>query len=198
MKPNRFTRFLRRFRRNTDGSPMIEFAFAAPALFLIVAGTMELGVAMFTNILMESSLRDAARWGITGQEPESGTRLSRIIEMIDQHTLGLVDMSEANLQILTYPGFDEVGRGEEFVDGNGNGSYDVGETFTDSNGNGGWDSDMGVAGAGASGEVVVYRITYKWPLLTPLVGKLIGDADGKFGLRASVAVRNEPWDGGAS
>lgn len=199
MKTNRFSRFIRRFRRNSDGSPMIEFAFAAPILFLITAGTMELGIAMFTNILMESSLRDAARWGITGQEPPGGeggnSRLEQITAMIDQHTLGLVDMDEADLEILTYPSFDDIGQAEEFVDGNSNGSYDAGETYTDSNENGQWDEDMGSSGAGGSGEVVVYRITYKWPLLTPIVGKLIGDEEGKFGLRASVAVRNEPWDG---
>ncbi|MCP5368613.1 MAG: pilus assembly protein [Hyphomicrobiales bacterium] len=195
MKSKALLNLFRRFRRNRDGSPMIEFALAAPALFLIVAGTMELGLAMVTNVLMESSLREAARWGITGQELEGESRLEHILAMIDRHTLGLVDMGEAKLQILTYPGFDQVGRGEEFVDGNGNGTYDAGETFTDSNGNGGWDADMGVAGAGASGEVVVYRILYKWPFLTPLVGKLVGDQDGKLGLRASVAVRNEPWNG---
>jgi len=34
---------------------------------------------------------------------------------------------------------------------------------------------------------------YQWPLLTPLLGHVIG-AEGHFALNAAVAVRNEPWE----
>jgi len=186
-------RRLLRFRRDEKGSPTLEFAFAAPVLFLMVAGTIEFGMVMFVNILMESSLRDAARYAITGQEPTAGDREQYIMDVIGQKTLGLVDMAAADVQILTYPTFNDVGRGEDYVDGNGNGAYDAGETYTDENGNGAWDDDVGTASAGGAGQVVVYRIDYDWPILTPLAAPLIGD-DGTFPLRASIAVRNEPWE----
>ena len=57
--------------RDDAGSPSVEFAFAALPLVLMVVGTMEFGMIMFTSTLMESGLRDAARFGITGQEPEA-------------------------------------------------------------------------------------------------------------------------------
>ncbi|MGF1641186.1 MAG: TadE/TadG family type IV pilus assembly protein [Rhodospirillales bacterium] len=186
-------RRLVRLRRDEDGSPAIEMVFAAPALFLICAGTIELGMIMFVTVLMESSLRDAARYGITGQVEDGFDREAYIVELIGERTLGLVDLATADLNILSYPTFDDVGRGETFVDGNGNGVYDAGETFTDENGNGLRDDDVGVPGAGESGQVVVYRISYQWPLLTPLIGPLIGQ-DGKYEIRASIAVRNEPWE----
>lgn len=187
-----FRRFFR-LRRDENGSPTMEMAFAAPALFLMAAGTVEFGMIMFVTVLMESSLRDAARYGITGQVPAGVDRQAHIIEMIGERTIGLVDIDAADIQILSYPTFGDVGRGEEFVDGNGNGEYDAGETFNDENGNSQWDEDVGTPGAGESGQVVVYRITYEWPLLTPLAGPLIGD-DGKYSIKASVAVRNEPWE----
>lgn len=179
--------------RDEAGSPSVEFAFAAMPLVLMVVGTMEFGMIMFTSTLMESGLRDAARFGITGQEPEAQTRLERILDIIANRTLGLVDMTAAQVEVMVYPGYGDIGRGEAFVDGNANGKYDPGETFTDENGNGQWDADVGAPGAGGAGDIVVYRMNYDWPLLTPLLGHVIG-ADGHFSLKAAVAVRNEPWE----
>lgn len=172
---------------------MVEFALGAPVLFLIAAGAVELGMILFVNVLMESGLRDASRFGITGQVPTGQTRLERILDIIEDRTIGLVDMDEAEIQIVVYPSFADIGRGEDFVDGNGNGTYDAGETFDDENGNGAWDGDVGTDGAGGSGDIVVYRMRYDWNLLTPLAEPLIG-SDGKFTLRTAVAVRNEPWE----
>jgi len=52
---------------------------------------------------------------------------------------------------------------------------------------------MGVAGSGGPGAVVLYRFTYNWPLLTPLIGNLISES-GTVPLQASIVVRNEPWE----
>ncbi len=188
-------RFLRRLRDRDDGSPAMEFAFVAPIMVLMVIGTIELGLIMFVTILMESGLRDAARYGITGNEFGGLNRMERIVKIISDRTMGLVDISQADLQVLIYPAFDQIGNGEDFVDGNGNGTYDAGETFTDANGNGLWDADIGQAGPGASGQVVLYRINYDWALMTPFAGQVIGN-NGKFTLGASIAVRNEPWNQG--
>jgi len=185
--------------QNDDGSTIVEFALIAPLLAMLLVAIMEFGMVMFSSILMESGLRDASRYGITGREVTGSTRLEYIVQIISVRTIGLIDMDEANVEVLVYPGFAEVGSGEDFVDGNANGSFDAGETYTDSNGNGAWDSDIGVAGAGSAGDIVLYRISYDWPLLTPFADQFMG-TDGHFTLRASIAVRNEPWtvdEGGA-
>jgi hypothetical protein len=174
------------------GSAAVEFAFAAPILILITVAAIEFGMAMLVTTLAEGALRDAARFGVTGLEVAGQTRLERIVEMISERTFGLVDMENADVQVLVYPGFEDVGQGESFVDGNGNGVFDAGETFTDDNANGIWDADVGVAGAGGTGDVVAYRFQYAWPLLTPLGAGVIG-ADGHLTIEAGLAVRNEPW-----
>ena len=185
-----------RLRRNEDGSPTVEFVFAAPVLVLMSIGTIEFGLVNFVTVLMESGLRDAARFGITGQEPDPSARLAAIVGIIEDRTIGLVDIDAASIEIVSYESFTDVERSEDYVDGNANGSFDPGETYTDENGNGQWDADVGVAGAGESGQVVVYRMEYNWPLLTPVLSEFIGD-DGYFPIRASIAVRNEPWETGA-
>ncbi len=190
------TQMARRFLGNRHGSVAIEFAFIAPVLFLMSVGAIEFGTIMLTSILMESGLREAARFGITGREPDDGGRLDRILAIVDERTLGLVDIDQADVEILVYPGFGDIGRGEDFVDGNGNGSWDAGETFTDENGNGTRDDDLGVGGAGGSGDIVVYRMSYAWTAWTPLAAMFVGDG-GVIDLGASVVVRNEPWDTGA-
>jgi len=183
--------------RDERGSPVVEFAIAGPLFFLLVLAIVEFGLVMFVTVLLESSLRDASRYGLTGQLPDGastmGEREAYIRKLVEDRTLGLVDFDKAVLEIRSYPTFDDVGQGESFVDGNANGKYDSGETFKDCNANGKRDEDRGSAGPGESGSVVLYRVRYDWPLITPMVGKVIGK-DGKFPLAASVAVRNEPWN----
>ncbi len=186
-------RFINRVWSGEEGSPAIEFAFAAPAMVMMVIGAVEFGMIVFLSTLIESGLRDASRYGITGSEVSGASRMERIVQIVSERTLGLVDMAEADVDVLVYPGFSDIGRGEDYVDGNANGAYDMGETFTDANANGVWDADVGIAGAGAAGDVVVYKLRYDWPLLTPFAGTFIGTG-GTFPIAAAIAVRNEPWD----
>lgn len=190
---NKILKFTKRLTRSEDGSPALEFAFGAPALLVMLSGILETGMIMFTSTLMEGALRDASRYGVTGQEPDPAVRLQNIVDIVSSRTIGLVDMSQAQVEVLVYPGFGDVGKGEDYIDGNSNGSYDAGETFTDANENGTWDSDLGTAGPGNAGEIVLYRLTYDWPLLTPIVGQFIGNG-GVVPVTASIVVRNEPWE----
>ena len=40
---------------------------------------------MFVTVLMEGGLREAARWGITGQTPEDGDRAAHILELVAEY-----------------------------------------------------------------------------------------------------------------
>ena len=171
----------------------IEFAFAFPLVLLGVVGLMGLAMILFVNSLMEGGLRDASRFSITGEIPAGMTREQAIVNIVNDRTLGLLNLTPADVSLRVYKTFDQIGQPEPLTnDVNGNGSYDPGDSYTDVNGNGHWDADMAAGGAGASGEVVVYDITVDWPLLTPFMVPLIGH-DGVIPLSASIAVRNEPW-----
>ncbi|MGB0682967.1 MAG: TadE/TadG family type IV pilus assembly protein [Magnetovibrionaceae bacterium] len=177
------------------GSLAIEFAFLSSALITVTVSIIEFGLIMLAAILMETGLRDASRFGITGREIQGETRIDSIRAIVGQTTIGLIDMNLAQVDVKVYPSFGKVGQGEDYIDGNGNGAFDSGETFMDENDNGIWDADLGVAGAGGSGDVVLYRLSYDWKLLTPVGQYLIG-GDGTKALSVAVAVRNEPWDVG--
>jgi Flp pilus assembly protein TadG len=184
---------LRRLTGDRTGIAALEFALAAPVVTMSVAGLMELSMVMFVNSLMEGGLRDASRYGITGYIPPGTTRELQIKKILGDATIGLVDMAAADITTKVYPSFDDVGKPEPFTDSNANGAYDAGEAYTDINGNGQWDSDMGKAGLGGPGAIVVYQISADWSLLTPLMVPFMG-SNGKMRLSASVAVRNEPYE----
>ena len=121
------------------------------------------------------------------------TREERIVEIVQEHTHNLIQVSSDNVTFKVYGDYDMIGNEEPFEDDNGNGEWDEGEAFTDWNGNGSWDSDPGVTGSGGSGDIVLYQVEYQWEFLTPIF-KVFGGDDGRLDLTASIAVRNEPWD----
>ena len=140
MQPGLATRLknsgLMRFLACESGSPAIDFALTAPVMFTMLIAILEVGMFMFVSTLMEGGLRDASRYGITGATVAGTSRMDQITAIVANRTIGLVDLNNANVQVLVYPNFGSVGTGEDYVDGNGNGQYDAGETHTDANTNG--------------------------------------------------------------
>jgi Flp pilus assembly protein TadG len=186
-------RVWRLLRHDERGSPAVEFVLAAPIMLLMMTAFVEFGMYMLVQVLIEDSLRNVARYGITGQVPPGGNRVVEMQRILKQGTHGLVDINDVVITIQAYPTFDDVGKGEAFVDGNANGRYDAGETFKDYNSNGQRDDDCGTDGAGNSREVVAYRVDYDWPMWTGMLAPIIG-RDGKLHIRATTVARNEPWD----
>lgn len=192
-QPSVLNRIFGKFRDDESGAAAVEFALTGPLFILTVLGVIEVGTILSTEALMEGAVRDAARFGVTGQN--EAERLQIITDIISERTIGLVDMATAQIDVLTYGSFDVIGAPEPFIDSAPyNGVYDAGETYTDINSNGQWDPDQGLASAGQSGEVVLYRITYNAPSLTGFLDHLIGGEDNAIQLMASIAVRNEPYD----
>ena len=182
-----------------SGASALEFALAIPVFVLMMAGVIEISMIMFVSVLTEGGLREASRYGITGQAPAEGTLEEQLVSMVQEHTHGLVELSSDNVNFKVYADYTHINAVEPFEDDNDNGTWDPGESFTDWNDNGSWDEDTGTDGTGAAGDIVLYEIDYQWEFMTPLF-KVFGGDDGKLDLNAAIAVRNEPWDpaGGAT
>jgi hypothetical protein len=174
-----------------SGQAIVEFALVAPAFLAITLSILEFSGIMFVQTLLEGGAREASRYGLTGQQPDGISRDDMILQIVGENSFGIIDMDELEMQTLVYSNFSEVGQPEPFTDENGNDAYDAGEPYTDSNGNGGWDDDMGAAGLGGPGDVVVYSMSYDWPIMIPLFQPIFGD---HVTLQANIAVRNEPFD----
>lgn len=190
-------RFPLRLAADRRGAAAVEFALGAPLLIMVAVGLMEICSVLFASSLLEGGLREAARAGSTGYASESMTREEYIISIVEENTIGLIDLSAGDLSYKVYESFSYASDPREpWADSDGDGMYDSGETYTDVNGNGAWDPDMGVAGLGGTGDIVLYTIDYDWQLLTGFLSHLIGEG-GTIPLRASTIVRNEPFDAGS-
>jgi len=175
------------------GAAMIEFALIAPALILVILGIIEMAMVMVVTTLMEGGLRQASRFGITGFIPDGETREEIVLQIVTDNTIGLIDVSDASLTSFVYPSFGDIGKPEPLEDDNENGVHDEGEFYVDVNGNSQWDPDMGTAGLGGPGEVVLYTLSAEWEFMTPFIGNLVSD-NGKIPLTASMVIRNEPYE----
>ena len=173
------------------GQAMVEFAFLAPAFIGMLVAIMEFSGIMFAQTVLEGSAREASRYGVTGFTQEGVSRDEQIMQIVEQNTYGVIDLDKLVMETLVYDNFADVGQPEPFTDENANEVYDEGEPFTDINGNGGWDEDMGAAGLGGPGAVVIYRMSYDWPIMIPLFRPIFGDT---INIQANVAVRNEPFE----
>lgn len=178
-------------RRNTDGVVAIEFAFIAPVVLLMIMGTIEFSLIMFTTAVMESATSHTSRLGKTGYTEAGSTREEQLVANIQALTSGLLDPDEIEITAKVYDAFDDVGDPEPFVDANNNLQYDDGETYSDINGNMQWDADMGAEGFGDANDVVVYTVSYPWRINTPLISSIIGNV---FTITARAAVKNEPYN----
>lgn len=181
--------FLSRLLRDERGAALTEFGFAAVPLLLGIIGTVELSFMIFVGAMLEAAVAEASRFGSTGGAPPGVPREDQVMAIVSDRTLGLVTPETATIQTFIYPSFEDVGQPEPYTDENSNNAYDGGEPYTDVNGNGQWDSDMGAAGLGGPGDIVLYRITYTREALTPLFEPIIGELTQS----ASVALRNEPF-----
>jgi len=186
---------MRPIRQITDenGATALEFALVAPVFFLLLFGIIEFSLIMFTKSVMEGATSMTSRLGKTGYSADGISRQQTLINLLAEKSRGIMDPEKIEVTTLIYESFNSIGDAEPFTDSNGNGQWDAGETFNDVNGNGQWDDDMGRAGLGNAGDIVVYKVHYPWPLKTPGVNALIGDSKGSIPLDVSVVVRNEPY-----
>lgn len=187
-------RGLRQLLRNDEGITALEFAMIVPVFCLLMFGTMEFSLIWYASNTLESATSNSARLGKTGYVGEGTTREDQIRNMVADRSHGLMDPNDLNITYVAYQEFDQIGQPEPFQDTNDNGFWDEGEPYDDINANGNWDEDMGVAGLGNANDIVVYTVTYPWPLSTPIISHIIGGESGIFNLQSRVIVKNEPYD----
>jgi hypothetical protein len=156
-------------------------------------GIIEFGVIMLVSNMMESATTVTSRLGRTGFTAGGQTREDMLLEQVRTRTASFLDPANITITSNFYAQFDQIGDAEPWNDTNGNGTPDAGE-YSDVNGNGQYDSDMGLGGYGNAEDIVVYTVSYPWPIMTPIMREIIGDAGGNIVLTARAVVKNEPYD----
>ncbi|MEQ8411903.1 MAG: pilus assembly protein [Erythrobacter sp.] len=189
-------RLLGRIARNREGVTIVEFAFVAPVMFMLILGLLELGYVAFARSALESSILVASRQSKVAECPAQTAKLIEA-ELIDRlSVINTFNQQAPKLEVQSYgTNFRNVGNPEPFNDIDGSGTWDPGESYTDFNGNGQWDEDMGKTdNYGEFGEVVKFSASLEVVSLVPFVASAINGNEGFYRLSAETVVRNEPFE----
>ncbi|MFT4504376.1 TadE/TadG family type IV pilus assembly protein [Caballeronia sp. 15711] len=130
-----FVRFLAALLRDSGGVSAIEFAIAAPFVFIFVLGTVELAVDMMIDATVQIAAQSASRVGLTTTNPSTGTRATQAQQIVKNIMSGWTGMPKTTLTIteLDYSTYNNVG------------------------------STSYTSGLGSLGDVVSYNITLTTP-----------------------------------
>lgn len=188
VRRGRFT--LRRLWRDDSGTTAIEFAFIALGLVYLMVGIIEFAMAMTVGNSLEAATNLSSRLGKTGYVDEDAeTQEQTILDEVERRVGPLIDMEKIAISNEVYNDFESLTNPDLFEDKNDDGDTDDAGEWTDVDGDGFRDGSDGV---GTAGDIIVYKISYPWQVMTPLIGKIIGD-EGIIHLSAYSVVKNEPY-----
>ncbi len=183
MEMTNFTKIFSTFRHDESGATVIEFSLVAATVFLLVFGVLEFSLIFFTKSLLESATDKVARLGRTGtiyagfNQSSTTDRVAFLYEEILDRTYGLIREENLTISTQTYASYDQVNL----------------LTATPSEA---IDPNTGAPRAGAFGagsDVILYQVTYEYPVITPILSSIIGDQDGNLALTASLVAVNEAF-----
>jgi Flp pilus assembly protein TadG len=168
---------LSRFRRARNGGAAVEFALIAVPFFMMLYAVFDIALIFFASTTLENGIAAAARQIRTGQAQASNmTQVQFRTLVCSQISMLLACDARLGLDVRKYSGFNAAKTPPAALDSNGN----LNANFTYDPGN--------------SGDVIVVRAYYVWPVLMPTDTAFVNMAGGKRLLQASIAFRNEPFN----
>jgi len=167
----------RRFGRNEDGATAVEFGLVAVPFFALIFAILETAIVFFAGQVLETAVGDTARLIRTGQAHEDGMSAEQFKTTVCAGVFQLFDCDNGlSLDVRTFPDFDSIDLGV-VVDEDGN---LVTEDFNFQ--------------IGQSGDIVVVRVLYEWPVLVATLGHDLANLpNGKHLLSATAVFKNEPF-----
>ena len=163
---------MRRLARKEDGAAAIEFGMVAAPFLLLVFAIMETAIVFFAGQTLETAVSDSSRLIMTGQAQAQGFNQSAFKDAVCARIYGLFDCQNGvHIDVKSYPAFSNIDP-KLPLDANGN--------FQD---------NMSYQ-PGGSGDIVVVRLFYQWPIYVSVLSNMSGN---NRLLAATAAFRNEPF-----
>ncbi len=160
-----FSKLRTPFKKASRGAVAVEMALIAPALFLILIGTMESALMFGAQQLLENAAYNTSRLAKTGFITSGQTQAQTVSQILttELQSYGtLINTANVTMTESDYNSFSSAAQGG------------------------------GTSGYGTQQQIVVYTITYPWKLFTPMMSAIIG-TNGIVNLTSTIVVRNEPY-----
>jgi Flp pilus assembly protein TadG len=170
-----FARLLRRFRRNSDGATVVEFAIVAPTFIALLFAILETALMFFANQVLETVTQDSAREIFTGQAQSASMTQTQFKTFVCNKIPALFDCTQLKVDVQAYSAFGSITLPSQ-IDNNGN--------FIDNM----------QYNPGGPGSIVVVRMFYQWQMFVTGLGFDVSNLSGhKRLLVATAAFQNEPY-----
>jgi Flp pilus assembly protein TadG len=147
------------------GQTTVEFALVALLLLAFLFAIIDLAVMFYVNLTVHHAVREGARYAVVGQPPGAGAGLARR-DALRQKVLDSANGLCSGTNVVSGPTVS---------------------VLTPAN-----TSEREVLDTGQSNQIVVVRLTYAWPLMTPILRPFF--PDGKYTFTASATMKNEQWE----
>lgn len=163
----------------TEGVTAVEFSLVAWPFIMIVCAIIELSLIFVAQSLINGSVSDASRLIRTGQiqQASASSQLGMFTSALCGTASVMLTCSKFQYQVQTITDFSSANLAMPATDKNGN---LLSEPFD----------------PGTANSVVLIRVVYLYPLLTPFIGVFLSDYPGNTKLlEATTVLEVEPYDG---
>jgi hypothetical protein len=186
--------FTARLRANQRGTTLMEFAFVAPTLSLMLLAAFDFSYGQYVGSILQGEVqksgRDAAlEGGSSGLASLDGRVRTRVDTLVENATYTITRKNFAS--------FERAGQAEPFTEPTPpaprDGICNNGEPYSDENNNGRYDgpADAGSNGQGGARDITIYTVAVSYPRLFPLNG-LLG-LPTTVTQTATTVLRNQPF-----
>lgn len=184
-----------------EGATLLEFAFIAPMLCLLLIGAFDAGHTLYMQSVVQGAVQNAARSGtLESASGADSTPRDSIDQVVKNQILPLNKSAKIDISRRFYRTFSDAAaaKAEEFTDTSDpaspyhDGKCNNGEPFVDANNNGRFDRD-GADSADHAGarDNIVYTVTVSYPRMFPL-HRFIGGSSTTT-VSASTVLANQPY-----
>lgn len=178
---------------NERGTTLVEFAFVAPVLCLLLVGAFDIAHSLYLTAVLQGVVQKTSR----DSALESGASVAAGQAIDNKVTAQITELVNPSKPIefkrRFYRTFSlaQQAQAETWTEVNGDGTCDNGESYQDNNGNGIWDADGGDANQGGAKDKTVYTVTVTYKHLLP-IWKYIGGSDTAV-VTAQTVLANQPY-----
>ena len=183
--------WVKSMRRDIRGATLVEFAFVAPILVLMLMFLFDTGYYLYARAVLSGEVQAAGR--ASALETATDANRALLDASVEAAVKRLVGSGTVTFNRLAFKSYGRAqSRAEAFTDSNGDGICNNNEAFDDANRNGFRDTDSGVAGQGGAKDVTIYSVTLRYDRLFPMA-YLLG-WNPQVSMTSSTILRNQPFD----
>lgn len=150
---------------NKKGQATLEFALTALVLFTFLFAFLDLSILFYVTLRMQSAVREGVRQVVIGPSRGNGDLRSALRDTIKSYAGNLYDKNANDVKDPAVVVRDQ----RNFANYSGS-------TVSDT---------------GSASQIIMVRLTYSWPLLTPILRPFF--PGGRYTFTVRTTMRNEPW-----